>query len=155
MSCTDESNVEMGKAFQPGATCQQAASSGGCTTSEKVKSMCCKSCKLVGDGPPGSPITNDGTPFNPWSKDGCYDAPLAEMEAAFGPSSSCGHVVAMGQCNAGVKVKEMCCASCGGNKNQASSMNGGHTNAPLFDWQKETHRVDNERGKDSYVGNVW
>jgi hypothetical protein len=65
--------------------------------------------------------------YNPHSaNENCFDAPLKEMEARFGPEASCGHAAAFGQCNAGKTIKKMCCASCGGARPDAAKMNGGN-----------------------------
>jgi hypothetical protein len=122
--CLDATPEVMAKTFGAGASCPHAAKHGACQK-EKTRMMCCASCKGT---PPikGATITDDGTPFNPWSTDGCFDASMKEMEKEFGPHASCGHAAAFGQCNAGTKVKKMCCASCGENWNGAAKHNGGN-----------------------------
>jgi hypothetical protein len=113
----------MAKAFGKGANCAHAAQHGGCQK-DKARKMCCRSCQGT-RSVEGATITDDGTPFNPWAKDDCYDASMQEIEAAFGHGASCGHAVAFGQCNAGKKIKKLCCASCGENWNTAAKHNGG------------------------------
>jgi hypothetical protein len=119
----------MGDTFGKGSSCQEAASAGACTK-KTIRKMCCNMCKIADKlgntaNGGGAAITDDGTAFNPWAKDGCFDAPLKDMEKKFGKAASCGHAVAMGQCNAGKTIKKMCCASCSGVSNDGAKMNGG------------------------------
>jgi len=124
----------MGDAFGKGSSCQEAASQGHCNKG-KIRSMCCAMCKCadkMGNTKNGGGATieldKNGVckAYNPHSADeNCFDSPLKVMEEAFGPAASCGHAVAMGQCNAGKKIKSMCCASCGGLRPDAAKMNGG------------------------------
>jgi len=124
----------MGDAFGKGSSCQEAASQGHCNKG-KIRGMCCAMCKCadkMGNTKNGGGATieiNDKgqcKAYNPHSADeNCFDSSLKVMEEAFGPAASCGHAVAMGQCNAGKKIKRMCCASCGGLRPDAAKMNGG------------------------------
>lgn len=126
--CVDANARDVGHAFADlGASCQEAASKGHCTK-KKVRDLCCSMCKCadkmgntackLGPGHCGATVSiEEGVckAYNPHShNEHCWDASVKEMEAEFGPSASCGHVQAFGQCNASEKVRNMCCASCGG-----------------------------------------